>query len=95
MGLLYSLSGNLGDVLGKFALEVGCFVLGDTVFRSETVEHGANFAVACFCGCFVGHLAEIANCVAGCLGIVAVVQTAACCLTDALLRRIVVCHFML
>ncbi len=62
------------------------------VFLSKAVEQRAYFAVASFGSSLVGHLAEVADSVAGRLGIVAVAQAAGCCLANALLRRIVVCH---
>ena len=82
-------------MLCKLALEVGSLVFGDVFLGSQTVEHGADFAEAGFSGCLSVILRRLRDCVAGCLGIVAVVQTAACSLTDTLFRRIVVCHCML
>lgn len=64
-------------MLCQFALQVGSLVLGDGLFGGKAVEQRAYFAVASFGSSLVGHLAEVADSVAGRLGIVAVAQAAA------------------
>ena len=62
--------------MSEFALEVSCFVLRDSLFRSEAVKHSADFAKFGFGCSFVCHLAQVANGIASCFSIVAVAQTA-------------------
>lgn len=80
------------DVEGKLALEIGGFVFRDMFFSCEFVEHlcDNDELGGCFGG--VGHLAQIAHCVASCLCIVAVAKTAGFCLADSLDGRFMICH---
>ncbi len=68
-------SGKLVDAASKFALEVGCFVLGYGLFSSQMVKHGRYFDESFSCLSFIGEFAKIAHGITGSLGIVAVAKT--------------------
>ena len=87
------LSGSkLGNVACQFALQVGSLVLRDGVLGSEAVEHSNYLGVESECFFLGNELAQLTNGVAGCLGIVAVAQTAAFSLADTLFGGLVICH---
>ena len=73
-GGMFPLCSELGYVLCKLALEVGCLVLRDSFLGCETVKHSTYFAEFCLSLSLVGHFAKIAHCIAGSLGIVAVAE---------------------
>ncbi len=64
------------NVACELALEVSSLVLREGLLCGELVEHLCQADKSCRSLCLVSHLAQTADCVACCLCIIAVAQTA-------------------